>query len=739
MKALLRLWKQRQEDAGVVDEFTSGEYVHSSALAPPSSRVEDERLAEESDLQRTLPSYSPLPASGHFIRLLDIQPGPRGTFLQCNLRVASLSSQPSYKALSYAWVDETVNASSRKDLPIICDQNVILVSRNLHAALEVFRPIKSILTLWVDFLCINQQDTEERTQQVGIMRDIYLNCEEVLIWLGPNVGGDFLGVNDETADSAVVTWHNDSRDEDMMCWYTNCFNEYESHGEHTMPLLWARDIFGAFAVLRRLAEGSSLDHCRFYRSSITSSKQLSWSSLVQKGIWAIVDASWWQRTWVIQETVLPRKATVYLGLMSALWAMFASAAATYVQQLATADLKGLSQGLDNGGDPLLLLAKSVLDLEFVRASRTEGTQLPMLSMLRRFRVKRSSDPRDKVFALLGLASEQVQQSMKPDYSLTVLQVMRMTTIAVLVESRGLDPLAGRVLGPTASPSWVTNWHEFPAGNERERLDCLRLYNASGGDQSGIMIRLHGPFLQLQGCVVSKIGRVGVRAPDGGFERLRNFVGKWQDMLSHSLVLPVREKSFESFWKTITADTLYVESSRRPSTSLLAQESRYLRTSSCPNVDVSAAAQAWKSDDTATRHRKTTFGPAGLLKAYVPPEELTALINGFHYAVNTASGGRRFFVTQNGLMGIGPARLDQGDEVHIVLGSRVPLILRRRRFPRGCAQDAQFGGSEGVQSSIGACNKLHYKTYALVGDAYVHGVMDGEFSSGLKESQKIYIH
>lgn len=243
-------------------------------------------------LKRTSPEYSPLPATGGFIRLLDIQPGAPGTLVQCNLRVTSLSLQPSYKALSYAWIDETVSASSRRDLPILCNQEAILIPQNLHSALSVFRSSTTILTLWVDFLCINQQDTEERTQQVGIMRDIYLNCAEVLIWLGPNVDGDFLGVENDTADFEVV-WYNDSRDEAMMRWYVDSFNEYE--GRLAMPISWARDVFGAFTVLRQLAEGTWVKNVRFYEATMTSAAQINWSSHVQKGIWAIVEASWVRR------------------------------------------------------------------------------------------------------------------------------------------------------------------------------------------------------------------------------------------------------------------------------------------------------------------------------------------------------------------------------------------------------------------------------------------------------------
>lgn len=414
--------------------------------------------------------------------------------------------------------------------------------------------------------------------------------------------------------------------------------------------------------------------------------------------------------------------------------MLAEGAATYVHELAISDLKESSS---NDRDPLLILAKAILDLESVRIERIEETRSPLLSMLRRFRTKKSSDPRDKVFALLGLAREHIQVSVKPDYSLSEDEVMLRTTIAVISENCGLEPLAGRVIGPESRHSWVTNWYELPAGNERERLDCHRFYNASGG-QPGIA-HLHGQaLLKLQGHFIDEIEFLGAQAPDGGFDRLRGFVTRWEVSWAD-----IRARSFsvgytyeeDAFWRTITADTLYVESSHR--SSWLGQDSKYRRATS----NGSAAFEAWKKDDRIQRNRKTSYAPAGLIKNYVEPEELTALKNCFHYAVLTASGSRKFFVTRNGFIGIGPANLQWGDVIYIVLGSRVPLIMRRRPQSTQCLQESVknlFDYPGGVQINTEICNGLHDDIHALVGDAYVHGVMDGEFVRDLRKLRSIYV-
>jgi len=42
------------------------------------------------------------------------------------------------------------------------------------------------MTLWIDAICINQGDPEEKNQQLNIMVDIYAEAEETLIWMGFN-------------------------------------------------------------------------------------------------------------------------------------------------------------------------------------------------------------------------------------------------------------------------------------------------------------------------------------------------------------------------------------------------------------------------------------------------------------------------------------------------------------------------------------------------------------------------
>jgi hypothetical protein len=122
-------------------------------------------------------NYEPLPTPRH-IRLLRLAPGNSNAPIRCSLVQVSLDSRPSYEAISYAWGDSTDRVQ------ITCHNKTIAITRNLHEALLVFRHPLETRDLWADAICINQQDTTERSAQVQLMARIYSEASKVLLWLG---------------------------------------------------------------------------------------------------------------------------------------------------------------------------------------------------------------------------------------------------------------------------------------------------------------------------------------------------------------------------------------------------------------------------------------------------------------------------------------------------------------------------------------------------------------------------
>lgn len=135
------------------------------------------------------PLYRPLLADE--IRLLEVLPSltdSEDEDVYCLLKYTSLSNPTSYDALSYTWGDPAL-----PQVTINVNGHDLLVTENCKRALLMLRREVEIRgeteNIWIDAICINQQDIAERSQQVPLMRDIYWNCQALIIWLGPEDEG----------------------------------------------------------------------------------------------------------------------------------------------------------------------------------------------------------------------------------------------------------------------------------------------------------------------------------------------------------------------------------------------------------------------------------------------------------------------------------------------------------------------------------------------------------------------
>jgi len=118
--------------------------------------------------------------SGRKIRILDVDPGILESPIHGVFREVLLDGSQSYVALSYVW------GADEPSIPIDCGNGTlpVLVTKNCYAALRRLRERSRKRTMWIDAICINQQDKDERSYQVAMMRDIYSNASCVYIWLG---------------------------------------------------------------------------------------------------------------------------------------------------------------------------------------------------------------------------------------------------------------------------------------------------------------------------------------------------------------------------------------------------------------------------------------------------------------------------------------------------------------------------------------------------------------------------
>lgn len=135
------------------------------------------------NIGQTSYAYEPLDKEGRSLRVLTLHPSDdKNASVHCTLDVYSLDKLPHYDALSYTWGVPGDNAPN----PIYISQCPVVVSSNLHDALQILRPSNQDKprALWIDALSINQADNAEKAVQVSLMGTIYSKARCVLVWLG---------------------------------------------------------------------------------------------------------------------------------------------------------------------------------------------------------------------------------------------------------------------------------------------------------------------------------------------------------------------------------------------------------------------------------------------------------------------------------------------------------------------------------------------------------------------------
>jgi hypothetical protein len=203
------------------------------------------------------PLYTSLDSAVREIRLLKLHPREFTSDLVCSFIYGSIGHLAPYEALSYVW-----GSQDYKSLVILSGYDWH-VTPSLAAALRRLRSETEPLTLWIDQLCINQEDDEERNSQVGLMRDIYAGAKRVLVWLGESTPA-----SEKIFD--VLPHVNPAQFEDEAIAYN-------------------------VLQLRNVRE---------------------WTRAV---ITCIFFNPWWQRVWIIQEIAYAQDALVLCGARSATW------------------------------------------------------------------------------------------------------------------------------------------------------------------------------------------------------------------------------------------------------------------------------------------------------------------------------------------------------------------------------------------------------------------------------------
>jgi hypothetical protein len=148
-------------------------------------------------------AYEPLNKNKKEIRLLFLGPALEGEddihayLIHVDLDIGLLDVHRNaigFEALSYVW------GNVHPACQIYLDDQKTDIRPNLNAALKQLRS-KGSHFVWVDALCINQRDIDEKNHQVPLMTSIYSKAREVILWLGEPADDSHLAM------SLLSQWH----------------------------------------------------------------------------------------------------------------------------------------------------------------------------------------------------------------------------------------------------------------------------------------------------------------------------------------------------------------------------------------------------------------------------------------------------------------------------------------------------------------------------------------------------
>lgn len=590
------------------------------------------------------------PLEPDYIRLLYIEAGARSSPIRTRLNHVSKDSLPAYDALSYSWGPEDGG------FPIICDRQQRLVRKNLFEALPFLRLADRERVIWIDALCINQEDNEEKTKQMPLMKLIYERASQVIIWLG----------TDPKADKGGF---------DMLKRF-NLAIEMNSTYQYNLE--------------RNMEDGL-----------LPPPMSPLWTALVK-----LFRREWFFRVWVIQEAVSAKEVFVVCGDLSVSW--------QHIVQVSRACRETALLGGYNMESPVRgTHSAAVIDL--LRKGNEEANLMKLLILTRCYG---ASDPRDKVFALLGIASDRDSFD-QADYAHTMeaKQVFYSVAERSIRQKNPFPCLSSAGLSSTRRqlqlPSWVPDWTN--PNDNRVVIGDKDCFHAAGTTTRSLEICKDKKTLRIRGYVIDTISSIipftrkveeeevnpalpaeyarimlGAKRTLESCDRLmdqafgpvipatgRGLVGA---ALQHftgvsPLPIPVAPDREEVLWRTLCCD-LTPMGQRAPA--------RY-----------AAGFQVWRmalriTDNNGVVH--AWMGDKALYdRHHIHARECDA-------AIRTYWIGRNFCVTGRGRLALVPHDCSRvGDKICIFKGGPVPFVLR----------------------DIG--NGYHQ----LAGECYVHGVMDGQ--------------
>lgn len=574
--------------------------------------------------------YQPLPKGSKAIRVLELCPGRKKDKIECSLQYHSFppADSAAYEPLSYCWGD------MRDKVSITVNGCGAEVTRNLHAALVQLRLKNERRRLWVDAVCINQNDDTEKSDQVNMMREIYQHGSQTLVWLGP--------------DSLVLT--------------------------------------RGFSVITRMLKG-----LKFYeeKNGLETSQHVdrlpSVHTYNRPPLLAIFELPYFTRIWVIQEVAVSSSVTVFCGHNSISW-----------DDLVAAEKWSNTVGAEVYDDMRSLTL--FRNISAARSKYQTGIKQNLLQLLTAHRGTAATCTKDKIYALLGLLDPgDLQNScIVPNYrkKYTTEEAYIDIAVSIIITSENLDVLSvpGTLTSDSTNlqlPTWVPDWSRPSSSYTLIWSSEGPSFAATGSSTSRPIFRDNRTAVGILGYVFDEVDCIGCANADIPIPATRK---AGANIYSHQFFSNLQSLRFkaEQFraWKSWLRVTCARSREAYVTNEPMLEVYSKTFVSRCAVLNADEWVEERKQWEAVIGG---SIGPSGFLDrstvwiaywlASMAFEKLRDTVLGIPKPMLSdepfvRTYGRSMFTTKGTYIGLGPKDLQTGDCLALLEGGKVPYVLRR---------------------------------------------------------------
>lgn len=610
------------------------------------------------------------------IRLLRIEAGTENTPIRIGLQTRS-RRLARYHALSYTW--GAPDFTHR----IECNRKELMVTASLHDLLLTLRRDYASQWLWIDAICINQSDPKDKSIQVRRMSTIYRQADTVIVWLGRDDASTEDGLR---LLEKICQVFPSSNGQDIRSLFLD---------PNTLPMPHELEKDGTFAEMG-------------IPSDITASE---W-----KAASAILDAPWFGRRWILQEITSSRRCIFKIGKHETTPEIILGGIYRF------ANFREFQHTLNR--QQRETCSRVVTIVQLLRAQQSQWLHESLADALIETTAFQSSDPRDRVFAIVGCL-----QSF-PDHLVSYEKTLADVLVDVALcetdeEESKLSLLRGLCYVDKLHqdlPSWVPTWEFYITRSmwdtsEQDCTDVEQMEMSVSRDRRTLLtkgiifdtiVELSDPTFNQDGLPFADDDALTQRqGVVQGFNEKCEWLVQCQSIAERACVVTTKsERCLEDF---ISCYNLGESLDWGDEFNGVETYQTYLRHSAIMNArleyeEETLIAQAYRD---RCRMLRVPPQPPGKSTtdstiANTYEKEFVEVADSWLVAEDSGRFGRRFIRTDAGKIGWAPQGAMLGDELCVLFGFATPFAIRK------------------TQTHHHKVNEYH-----LVGACYVHEHMDGE--------------